>query len=83
MSKKKMDFEQTIYRLEEIVGLMERADTPLEKSVELYREGVELSLFCDKILNEAESAVAVLSKTADGVFLEKPFDLTEARADDF
>ncbi len=83
MAKKKMDFEQTVQRLAEIVALMERADTPLEKSVELYKEGVELSLVCDKILNDAENQVSVLSKTADGIFYEAPFDLSEERTDEF
>jgi exodeoxyribonuclease VII small subunit len=82
MAKKKQDFEQTVKRLEEIVTLMERADTPLEKSVELYKEGIELSLLCDQILSEAESTVSVLSKTADGVFHEEIFDLTGAADDD-
>lgn len=77
MAKKKMDYEQSIKRLEEIVSLMEKTDTSLEKSVELYKEGVELSLFCDKILNDAQSQVSVLSKTATGVFEEELFDLTE------
>ena len=37
-------------RLEKIVAKLEKGDIPLEKSVELYSEGVRLSAICKKQL---------------------------------
>ena len=39
MAGKKLDFEQSMARLEEIVGLLERGDAPLEQAMTLFEEG--------------------------------------------
>lgn len=74
MAEKKQSFEQALARLEEIAQEMENDDTGLEQSVKLYKEGVKLSAFCAEKLNKAQQEVAVLKKTADGVFKTEPFD---------
>jgi exodeoxyribonuclease VII small subunit len=78
MAKRKT-YEEALSRLEEIAQLMEDGTIGLEQSVKLYKEGVELSLFCSKKLNEAEQEVSLLQKTAEGDFESTPFDsdLTE------
>ena len=70
MAKKKLDFEQAIARLEEIVDLLERSEDGLAEIVKLYKEGVELSVYCNTMLRNAESQVYELSRTAEGKFLE-------------
>ena len=50
----KITFEQKMARLEEIVRLIEKEDTPLEKSIELYAEATQLALECNKTLETAE-----------------------------
>lgn len=55
-----MDFEKKIKRLEEIVQGMEHGDLTLEKSLELFEEGVRLSRECHTKLNEAELKVKQL-----------------------
>ncbi len=47
---KKKTFEQALSRLEEIVSNIENNQTTLEESVKLYKEGIELSIFCGKQL---------------------------------
>ena len=42
MAKKKLDFEGSMARLEEIVGLLERGDAPLEEAMKLFEEGAKL-----------------------------------------
>ena len=74
MAKKKQSFEESIQRLSEIVSQMEDHETPLEKSVALYKEGVELAMACAKILDEAEKQVTLLNQSAEGLFTEEPFD---------
>lgn len=68
-----MSFEKSIERLEEIAELMEKSDTSIEKSVELYKEGIELSAYCSEVLEEAEKEVKELSKSLEGKFFEKDF----------
>ena len=70
--KKKQSIEDALRRLEDIAGIIENPDTPIEKSLEFYKEGVELSVYCAEILEGARQEITVLHKTAEGIF-EKPY----------
>lgn len=74
MSDKKLSFEQSINRLDEIVKLLERGDAPLSDSLKLFEEGTALITNCDALLNEAEQTVMKLKKGADGEPVELPFE---------
>lgn len=76
MARKKT-FEEALARLEEITELMENGETGLENSVKLYKEGVELSVYCSEILNKAEQRVMELKESADGVFSKRNFNMGE------
>lgn len=65
---KALKFEIAFQRLEEIARLLENGEVSLEESVQLYEEGMKLIRFCADKLTEAEKAILVLSKTADGSF---------------
>ncbi len=56
-------FEQAIKRLEEIVAELEEGNLPLEESLKIYEEGVELTKFCSTKLNETEDKIKTLVKT--------------------
>ncbi len=62
MAKKKTDFETQLKRLQDIVRQLEQGDLPLEKGVELFKEGTELAKACRKRLDEAKSEVDILSE---------------------
>ena len=47
------NFETSLEELERIVRELERGDLPLEKSLELFEQGVKLSRACQERLNEA------------------------------
>ncbi len=66
-------FEESIKRLEEIVKLLENGDTPLEKSIALFEEGVALSGYCNKLLEEANQKVVMLTQNKDGEIAEQEF----------
>jgi exodeoxyribonuclease VII small subunit len=70
MSKKpgKQTFEAALKRLEEIVELLEQPETPLEKAIDLYEEGLELSRFCASKLKGAEARFKKLARTSDDQF---------------
>jgi len=55
------DFEAAIAELETIVKKLEEGDLALEKSLELYERGVQLSRFCHARLEDAERRIDVLN----------------------
>lgn len=64
-SENKETFEEKMGRLDRIVKELESDEVPLEKSLELYKQGVELSRECEKILKDAELKVETLNKGTD------------------
>jgi exodeoxyribonuclease VII small subunit len=67
-------FEGALKRLEKIVSDLESGDVPLEKSMELYEEGMKLSKFCLTTLDNAEAKLKKLVKNMDGSFEIKDAD---------
>ena len=74
MATKKLTFEQSIQRLDEIVRHLESGDMPLGDSLALFEEGTGLIAACTKMLDEAEQKVVKLKKGADRTPLEMPFE---------
>ena len=54
---KDMNVEQALARLEEIVTQLESEEVDLDRSLELFSEGVRLSGICRKKLDRAEQIV--------------------------
>lgn len=71
-------FEESLKKLETIVGQLEKGDLPLEESLKLFEEGVSLSTACKQELDAAEGKVEMLIKQRDGSLKPEPF-LTEER----
>lgn len=70
---KKVDFERSLTRLEEVVRKLESPQLSLDESMKLFEEGVALSQECQKQLEEAEGKVEILLKKADGKLVAEPF----------
>lgn len=62
MSKKEMSFEEMTARINEIVSLLENTDTPLDKSLSLFEEGVTLIKKANAVLDEAQKKVRMLTE---------------------
>lgn len=71
--KKQMTFEQALQRLEELVAALENGEATLEQSIQMYKEGMELSAFCSQALRSAEKEIMILQENVSGDFIEKPF----------
>lgn len=65
MAKNDQTFEMKMTRLETIVKSLDEEEVSLEKSLELYQEGIKLSQECDNILKNAELKVEELNKDTD------------------
>ena len=74
MTQKKMTFEQSIERLNEIVKQLEKGEAPLSESLALFEEGTALISVCGKMLDEAEQKVVMLKKGENGEPVEIPFE---------
>lgn len=72
MKESNITFEEAMLQLEHIVKSLEDGSAPLDKSLDLYEQGVRLVRFCNKKLEEAEQKVKILSSTENGI-IEKDF----------
>ena len=63
--EKNESFEEKMTKLDDIVKELDNDEVSLEKSLELYKKGVELSRECEKILKDAELKVETLNKDSN------------------
>lgn len=56
-----MTFEENLSRLNEIVGQLENNKLPLDKALEIYKEGVDLSVECKKEIENAKLSVKAMN----------------------
>jgi len=69
----KKTFEQSMKQLEQIVQDLESGDLSLEKAIKKFEEGIQLSRFCSKKLEETEKKISILLKGTNGKITEAPF----------
>jgi exodeoxyribonuclease VII small subunit len=60
MQDEKLSFEEALERLEKLIAGMEKGDLSLEESLRLFREGMELTSHCRKLLAAAEYRVEII-----------------------
>ena len=66
-------FEKAMTRLESIVEELERGDLNIDKSLEIFEEGIKMSRLCSKKLNEAEAKIEKLTKDKKGELITELF----------
>ncbi|MBR6573269.1 MAG: exodeoxyribonuclease VII small subunit [Clostridia bacterium] len=62
MSERKISFEEAFEKLKEISEKIENENLTLDESIALFEEGVKLSGYCSKILEEAKQKITRLSE---------------------
>ena len=67
-------FESSLEDLERIVRELEQGELTLEKSLELFEQGVKLSRDCQERLNQAERRIEILMRDNQGRPSVRPFD---------
>jgi exodeoxyribonuclease VII small subunit len=72
-------FEASLEALEQIVRQLEHGDLSLEKSLELFEQGIRLSRECQERLSQAERRIEILLRDSQGrpvtaAFEEPPSD---------
>lgn len=61
MPDNSLNFEKSLEELEKIVNTLENNDISLDKAIELFEKGMELSNTCRKILEKAETKITALT----------------------
>ena len=69
----KMTYEEAIKRLEEIVEKLDSGAFTLDESMDLFKEGIELTKFCNEKLNAYEKTITKLVEK-QGEVVEETFD---------
>ncbi len=75
MENKDLTFEEALDHLEKIVTELETGELPLDKSVENFKKGMELSSYCSKLLDDAEKTISILVEQQDGTVKEENFEV--------
>jgi exodeoxyribonuclease VII small subunit len=66
-------FETSLEELERIVRDLEQGELTLEKSLELFEQGVKLSRECQDRLTQAERRIEILMRDNQGRAAVRPF----------
>ncbi len=70
-------FEASLEALEQIVHELEHGDLPLEKSLELFEQGIKLSRQCQERLSQAERRIEILLRDHQGRPVVSAFEDTK------
>lgn len=73
-SKSELSFEEALKRIDEIVRSLDDGTAELERSLELYEEGIGLVRLCGGMLDNAEKKIKILQSGEGGELEEKDFD---------
>lgn len=72
-----LNFEESLAKLEAIIEKLESSELSLDKALEVFEEGVQLSRLCSQKLEQAELRVQKLIALEDGDFESEPFDIPD------
>ncbi len=70
-------FEKAIQRLEKIVDDLETGELDIDKSLEIFEEGIKMSRVCSKKLSEAEAKIEQLTRDQKGKLVTELFPVEE------
>jgi exodeoxyribonuclease VII small subunit len=68
------DFEKSFQQLEKIVQRLEGEELSLDESLKLFEEGISLSRFCHRKLEEVEKKIELILADAKGEPTTRPFE---------
>lgn len=74
MKNEEISFEKAMEKLEHIVSKLEEGDVPLEKAINYYQDGMNLSKICsDKLNNVQEKMTQIMNEQGE----LQPFEIQE------
>jgi len=70
----KQSFEKALEQLEQIVETLESNELTLEMALAKFEEGMKLSQFCARKLDETEKKISLIMGKTSGDIKEVPFE---------
>ena len=70
----KMNFEDALDELKDIVATLESGDGKLDAAIASYERGAKLKQYCEKKLKEAQVKIDKIRLGPDGDIASEPFD---------
>jgi exodeoxyribonuclease VII small subunit len=67
-----LKFEDSLERLEQIVGQLEAGQLSLEESLRVFEQGIVLARHCARYLDEAERRIETLVRDESGTLGTRP-----------
>jgi exodeoxyribonuclease VII small subunit len=77
----KIDFEASLAELETVVKELD-GEVKLEKALQLFEQGIKLSVECEQFIKGAEAKIEILKKQADGSLATEVFQGERVDLDD-
>jgi exodeoxyribonuclease VII small subunit len=74
MTKKKLNFDQAMQQLNNIVADLETDKLPLEESLQKFEEGIKLIRDCESMLKQADQKIKVLIGSQNNDFELKDYE---------
>lgn len=73
-TKDEITFEDALEKLETIVEKLEEGDVPIEKAINYYQDGMNLSKLCNDKLKNVQGKMTQIMNEQDEL---EPFDIQE------
>ena len=74
----KFKFEDSMQKLEDLVGVLEDGDLTLEESLAKYESGIKIYKQCVSLLDGIEKKIKVLTKIEDGEMQTKDLQIEDS-----
>lgn len=71
-----MNFEEALKKLETIANELETSNLSLDDSFQKFKEGMDLSALCAKMLDDVEKKITVLVEEDKDTYTEKIFQIS-------
>ncbi|MGR3178186.1 MAG: exodeoxyribonuclease VII small subunit [Candidatus Anammoxibacter sp.] len=75
----KFKFEDSMQKLEDLVGVLEDGDLTLEESLAKYESGIKIYKQCVSLLDGIEKKIKILTKVDDGEMQTKDFQIEDSK----
>lgn len=72
---KELSFEEAINELEKTVNELEVEKLTLDESVKKFEKGMELSKYCNELLEKAEKDITILIEQTNGEMKTEKFEI--------
>ena len=72
-------FEKAMGRLEKIVEELEKGELDIDKSLQIFEEGIKMYRVCSKKLHEAEKKIEKLTRNQKGELVAELFPMLDSQ----